>query len=209
MDHVELVLLFLLVAVAALTWLARALDVPYPILLVVGGRGSASARGLPGVELNPGLVLLLVLPPLLFHAAYFASLRDLRANARAISLNASALVLVTMSVAAVVMHAAVPGLPWAAAFAFGAIVSPTDPLAAITIARRLGVPRRLIVLIEGESLINDGTALVAYRTAVAATVGGSFSLLHATGDFVVNALGGVAVGLVVAQVLLWWRSSGA
>src|SRR4051794_21262986 len=202
MDHVELVLLFLLVTVAALTWLARALGVPYPILLVVGGSVIGFVPGVPSVELNPDLVLLLVLPPLLFHAAYFASLRELRLNARAIALNASALVLVTMAVVALVMHAAVPGLPWVAAFAFGAIVSPTDPLAAITIARRLGVPHRLIVLIEGESLINDGTALVAYRAAVAA-VGGSFSLLHAAGDFVVNVARGVAAGPAVAYVLLW------
>src|SRR3954447_23926317 len=202
MDHVELVLLFLLVAVAALTWLARPLGVPYPILLVVGGSVIGFVPGVPSVELNPDLVLLLVLPPLLFHAAYFASLRELRLNARAIALNASALVLVTMSVVAVVMHAVVPGLPWVAAFAFGAIVSPTDPLAATTIAQRLGVPRRLIVLIEGESLINDRTPLVAYRTAVAA-VGGSFSLLHASGDFVLNVAGGAAVGIVVAQALLW------
>src|SRR3954447_14255447 len=203
MDHVELVLLFLLVAVAALTWLARPLGVPYPILLVVGGSVIGFVPGVPSVELNPDLVLLLVLPPLLFHAAYFASLRELRLNARAIALNASALVLVTMAVVALVMHAAVPGLPWVAAFAFRAIVSPTDPLAAITIARRLGVPRRLIVLIEGESLINDGTALVAYRTALAAAASGSFSLLHASGDFVLNVLGGIAVGVVVAQILLW------
>ncbi|RKQ92999.1 sodium/proton antiporter (CPA1 family) [Solirubrobacter pauli] len=203
MEHVELVLLFLLVAVAALTWLSSALDVPYPILLVLGGSVLGFVPGVPEVELNPDLVLLIVLPPLLFHAAYFASLRELRANARAISLNACALVLLTMSAVAVVTHAVVPGMPWVAAFAFGAIVSPTDPLAAVTIARRLGVPHRLIVLIEGESLINDGTALVAYRTALAAAVGGSFSLLDAAGDFVLNVVGGVVVGVIVAQVLLW------
>src|SRR3954451_17110917 len=203
MEHVELVLLFMLVAVAALTWLARRLDIPYPILLVLGGSVIGFAPGVPDVQLQPDLVLLNVLPPLLFHAAYFASLRELRANARAISLNASALVLVTMSAVAVVIHAAVPGLPWAAAFALGAIVSPTDPLAAITIARRLGVPRRLIALIEGESLINDGTALVAYRTALASGASGAFSLLHASGDFVLNVLGGIVVGVVVAQLLLW------
>jgi CPA1 family monovalent cation:H+ antiporter len=133
-DHVELILLFLLVAVAALTWLARALDVPYPILFVVGGSVIGFVPGVPDVELQRDVVLLIFLPPLLFHAAYFASLRELRANARAISLNASALVLLTMSAVAVVMHAVVPGLPWAAAFDLGAIVSPTDPLAAITIA---------------------------------------------------------------------------
>src|SRR4051794_23121848 len=107
------------------TRLARALDVPYSILLVVGGSVIGFLPGVPSVEPNPDLVLLLVLPPLLFHAAYFASLRDLRANARAISLNSFALVLLTMSAVAVAMHAVVPDLPWAAAFALGAIVSPT------------------------------------------------------------------------------------
>ena len=102
-----------------------------------------------------------------------------------------------MCAVAVVVHAAIHGLPWAAAFALGAIVSPTDPLAATTIARRLGVPRRLTRVIEGESLVNDGTALVAYRTAVAAVGGAGFDLLDATGDFVVNAAGGIAFGVVV------------
>jgi CPA1 family monovalent cation:H+ antiporter len=201
-EHVELILLFLLVAVAALTWLAQALRVPYPILLVVGGSVLGFVPGVPHVELEPDLVLLIFLPPLLFHAAYFASVRDLRANARPIALSAVGMVLLTMCAVAVVMHAAIPGLPWAAAFALGAIVSPTDPLAAITIARRLGVPRRMIAVIEGESLINDGTALVAYRSALAA-VGGSFSLLHASGEFVLNVAGGAAIGVVVARILLW------
>lgn len=202
-EHVELVILFLLVAVAALTGLAQWLKVPYPILLVIGGSVLGFAPGVPHVELEPDLVLLIFLPPLLFNAAYFASLRDLRADARAISLNAVGLVLFTMCAVAVVIHAAVPELPWGAAFAFGAIVSPTDPLAAITIARRLGVPRRLLSIIEGESLINDGTALVAYRAAVVATVSGSFSLLGASGEFVLNVAGGAAVGLVAAQILTW------
>jgi CPA1 family monovalent cation:H+ antiporter len=202
MEHIELVLLFLLVAVAALTWLARVLDVPYPILLVLGGCVVGFLPGVPDVELDPDLVLLIVLPPLLFQAAVFASFGELRANARAISLNAFALVLVTMAAVAVVVHAAIAELPWAAAFALGAIVSPTDPLAAIAISQRLGVPRRLTVPIEGESLINDGTALVAYRTAVAA-LGGSFSLLHAGGDFLLNVAGGVAVGLAASLVMRW------
>jgi CPA1 family monovalent cation:H+ antiporter len=202
-EHIELVLLFLLVSVAALTWLAQLLDVPYPILLVVGGSVIGFMPGVPHVELEPDLVLLIFLPPWLFHAAFFASLHELRANARGIALNSVGMVLLTMCVVAVVMHAVVPGLPWGAAFAFGAIVSPTDPLAAVTIARRLGVPRRMLALIEGESLVNDGTGLVAYRTAVAAVVGGSFSLLEASGDFVLNVLGGAAVGVVAAYVLRW------
>ena len=203
MEHLELVLLFLLVAVAGLTGLAQVLRVPYPILLVVGGSVLGFAPGVPHVELEPDLVLLLFLPPLLFNAAYFASGRELRRYARAISLSAIGLVLLTMCSVAVALRIVVPDLPWAAAFAFGAIVSPTDPLAAITIAQRLGVPRRLISLIEGESLVNDGTALVAYRTAVAVAIGGSFSLLEASGAFVLNVLGGAVVGLVVAQLLTW------
>ena len=129
--------------------------------------------------------------------------RDLRAAMRVIALNAIGLVLLTTVAVAVAVHAVVEGLPWAAAFALGAIVSPTDPLAATAILRRQNVPRRLTSTLEGESLVNDGTALVAYRTAVAAATGGTFDLLHATGDFALNAAGGVAVGVVAGVVLLW------
>ena len=120
MEHIELVVLFLLVAVAVLTALARVLGVPYPILLVVGGSLVGFAPGVPDVQLDPDLVLLIFLPPLLFNAAYFASVRDLRASARGITLMAVGLVLATMCAVAVVIHAVVPELPWAAAFAFGA-----------------------------------------------------------------------------------------
>ncbi|MDP9346028.1 MAG: Na+/H+ antiporter [Actinomycetota bacterium] len=202
MDHVELVIFFLLISVAALGALARVLDVPYPIALVVGGSLVGFAPGVPDVALDPDLVLLIFLPPLLFNMAYFSSIRDLRAQVRIIALNAVGLVLLTTCLVAVAVHAAVPGLPWAAAFALGAIVSPTDPLAATAILRRLGMPRRLTSAIEGESLINDGTALVAYRTAVAAATGGAFDLLHATGDFALTAAGGVAVGVVAGVAIV-------
>ena len=202
MEHVELVVLFLLVTVAALTALARVLGVPYPILLVVGGSLVGFVPGVPDVELEPDLVLLIFLPPLLFNAAYFSSVRDLRADLRAITMTAIGLVLLTTAAVAVVAHEVIDGLPWAAAFALGAIVSPTDPLAATTIARRLGVPRRLTAVIEGESLVNDGTALVAYRTAVAAAVGGTFDLLDATADFFVNIAGGIGVGVVAGFILM-------
>ena len=201
MEHVELVVLFLLVAVSVLTALARLLGVPYPIMLVVGGSLVGFAPGVPEIELEPDLVLLIFLPPLLFNAAYFSSLRDLRRGARPITLNAVGLVLVTTALVAVAAHAAIEGLPWAAAFALGAIVSPTDPLAATAIMRRLGAPRRLVSVVEGESLVNDGTALVLYRTAVLA-VGGTFGLLGATWDFVVNAAGGIAIGVAVGLVLV-------
>ena len=201
MVHVELIVLFLLVAVAMLTALSRLLGVPYPIMLVVGGSLVGFAPGVPEIELEPDLVLLIFLPPLLFNAAYFSSLRDLRRSARPITLNAVGLVLVTTVLVAVVAHAAIEGIPWAAAFALGAIVSPTDPLAATAIMRRLGAPRRLVSVVEGESLVNDGTALVIYRTAVLA-VGGTFSLLDATWDFVVNAAGGIAIGVAVGLALV-------
>jgi CPA1 family monovalent cation:H+ antiporter len=201
-DHIELVVLFLLLAIAGLTLLARVLDVPYPIPLVIGGSLVGFAPGVPDVQLDPDLVLLIFLPPLLFNAAYTSSLRDLRYHLRAITLTAIGLVLLTICTVAVVAHALVDGLPWAAAFALGAIVSPTDPLAAATIGRRLGVPRRLTSVIEGESLVNDGTALVAYRTAVSAATGGTFDLLDASGDFVVSVAGGIAVGIVVGRILV-------
>jgi monovalent cation/hydrogen antiporter len=152
------------------------------------------------VELDPDLVLVIFLPPLLYVAAFFANLRELRADARAISLSAIGLVLLTTCTVAVVAHEII-GMPWAVAFALGAIVSPTDPVAATAIVRRLGAPRRLVNMIEGESLVNDSSALIAYRVAVAAGVGGSFSVLDATVDFVVAVIGGVAIGLVVGKAI--------
>jgi Na+/H+ antiporter len=199
MHEVELLLLGLMVAGAGLSVLARPLGVPYPILLVLGGLVLGFVPGLSHVELPPELVLVLFLPPLLYRAAFFSSPRDLRADLRAISLLAVGLVLATMAAVAAVAHALVEGLPWPAAFALGAIVAPTDPLAATAIARRLGTPRRLVTLLEGESLVNDASALVAYRIAVGA-VGGGFVLWQAGLRFVAGAAGGVAIGLLVGRL---------
>jgi monovalent cation/hydrogen antiporter len=200
----ELTLLTILAAVTALLIAAQFARVPYPIMLVLGGLGLAVIPGIPDVQLDPDLVLLIILPPLLYAAAYFTPLRELRRNVRAISLLAIGLVLATMVVVAVVAHA-VLDFGWAEAFVLGAIVSPTDPVAATSIARRVGVPTRVISIIEGESLVNDGTALVAYKFAVAAVVTGSFSALEAGGDFVVTVLGGVAVGIAVGSLIAWVR----
>jgi CPA1 family monovalent cation:H+ antiporter len=193
--------LALLVGGAALLALAPTLRIPYPILLVLGGLAIGLAPGMPTVELPPQLIFFGVLPPLLYGAAFFTSLRDLRAAVRPIGLLALGLVVVTTLGVAVVAHTYVDGLTWPSAFVLGAIVSPTDPLAATTIARRLGVPRKLVTIVEGESLVNDGTGLVLYRVAVAAVVTGSFSELRTGGLFVVTAFGGVAVGLVVGWVV--------
>jgi len=196
----ELELLALLVSVGALLALSPALRVPLPILLVLGGVVMSFIPGLPQVSLPPDVVLVAILPPLLYAGAFFTSLRDLRTNRRPIALLAFGLVATTMATVAIVAHAWI-GLPWAVAFTLGAVVSPTDALAATEIASRLGAPRRIVSLIEGESLVNDGTALVLYKAAVTAVVAGSFSLLGTSARIVLNVVGGIAIGLAVGYVV--------
>jgi monovalent cation/hydrogen antiporter len=200
MGNVELILILLFVTVAGLNALAHWLSIPYPILLVLGGLTLGLVPGVPEVELDPDLVLVLFLPPLLYSAAFFTDLRSLRDNVRPLSLTAIGLVLLTTAVVAVLAHEVI-GMNWAVAFALGAIVSPTDPIAATEIMRRVGAPRRIVNMVEGESLFNDASALVAYRVAVAAAVGGSFSLLDASLEFVGAAAGGVAIGVAVGYVV--------
>jgi len=187
----------LLAVVLALTTLARRLLIPYPVLLVLGGLAFALVPGLPPVQLHPDLVFLVVLPPILWSAAYFTSLRDFRQNLRPISLLAVGLVLATTAVVAAAARAIVPGLPWPAALALGAIVSPPDAVAATAVARRLALPRRVVTILEGESLVNDASALVLYRSAVAVMIGGSFVVWEGLVDFAVGAAAGVAIGLAV------------
>jgi monovalent cation/hydrogen antiporter len=196
-----LVALGLILAVATMLAAAPTLRVPYPILLVLGGLAIGIVPGMPEFELNPELVFFGVLPPLLYGAAFFTSLRDLRASAKPIGLLAVGLVAVTTAGVAVVAHAFIDELSWSSAFVLGAIVSPTDPLAATSIARRLGVPRKLVTIVEGESLVNDGTGLVLYRVAVLAAVAGSFSAFYTGGLFLVSAGGGIAVGLAVGWLV--------
>ena len=189
---------------AALATLANRIGVPYPIMLVLGGLVLGFVPGLPRVELEPEVVFLLFLPPLLYVSAIFTSWRDFRTNLRKISQLAVALVLVTVCTVAAVAHWAV-GLPWGAAFVLGAIVSPTDAIAATSIAQRLGIPRRIVTVLEGESLINDATGIVAYRVAVAAVAAGGFSLWQAGLQFAIGAVGGVIVGLAVGWLVVWAR----
>jgi monovalent cation/hydrogen antiporter len=198
--HQDLELLGLLVAAGALLVLAPALRVPLPILLVLGGVAMGFVPGLPHVALPPAVILVAVLPPLLYSGAFFTSLRDLRANKRPISLLAFGLVGTTMATVGVVAHEWVH-LSWAVAFTLGAIVSPTDALAATEITSRLGAPRRIVSLIEGESLVNDGSALVLYKAAIGAAVGATFSLADTSGRVVLNVLGGIAIGLAVGWIV--------
>lgn len=202
--HEDLQLLALLVALAALLALSPTLRLPLPILLVLAGVVMSFIPGLPHVSLPPDLVLVAILPPLLYSAAFFTSLRDLRANKRPISFLAFGLVATTMTCVAVVTHEWV-GLSWPVAFTLGAIVSPTDALAATEIASRMNLPRRIVSLTEGESLVNDGTALVLYKAAVGAAIGETFSLWSTSGRVVINVIGGIAIGLAVGFVIRWVR----
>ncbi len=200
MEHTELVIFGLLLGIVAFAVLALVLRVPYPITLVLGGLGIGFVPGIPTIELDPELVLLIFLPPLLYGAAFFTSLRDLRRNARPIAMLSIGAVMATMGVVALVAHYVV-GLDWGPAFVLGAIVSPTDAVAPAEIMRRVGAPRRMVTIVEGENLTNDWTALVLYRVAVAAVVTGSFSLLEASVEFVLSGVGGLAVGLVAGRII--------
>ncbi len=195
-------LIGLFAAAIALAWIARHLGLPYPIALVVGGAAIGFVPGLPRLPFDPNLILVLVLPPILYQAALFTSWRDFRANFCQISLLAVGLVIATTVAVAATLKWLVPELPWAVAFAFGAIVSPPDAVAATAIMSRMNVPRRIVTLIEGESLVNDASGLVLYRFAVAAALTGTFSLAQATGEFVLVALGGVAVGVALGRLFV-------
>jgi len=174
--HDQLILLALLAVLAALLIAAPKLRIPYPIFLVLGGLALGFVPGMPTITLPPEVVLVAVLPPLLYLSAYRTSLRDLRANSRAIAVLAIGLVAATTVTVALVAHALVDHMSWSVAFALGAVVAPTDPIAATAIMRRLGVPRRLVSIVESESLVNDGTALVLFRVAVVAALSGEFSV---------------------------------
>ncbi len=204
--HLELIVFGLLVAVAGFVLLSHVLRVPYPVFLVIGGLAVSLIPGLPAIALPPDLVFLIFLPPLLYSAAFFSSPRDLKAQLRPIALLSIGLVLLTTVTVAVVGHTVV-GLPWSVAFVLGVIVSPTDPVAVSATAERLGLPHRVVAILEGESLVNDGTALTLYRTVVAAAVAGGFSILGAGVDFVLSSIGGVAIGLtmgwVISRVRTW------
>jgi monovalent cation/hydrogen antiporter len=189
-------ILICLVAVALLALVAKKIRIQYPILLTCGGVLLALVPGLPAIQLEPQLVFSLFLPPLLYPAAVFTSWRDFRGNLRPILFLAIVLVLLTMTATAYVFHGLV-GLPLAVGFVFGALISPPDAVAALSFTQNLRVPRRIIVILEGESLVNDATAFISFRFAVAAVLTGSFSLGQASLQFLLVASGGICIGLVV------------
>src|SRR5438045_1089640 len=202
MQQAETILL-LFALVAALVVIARKLAVPYPVLLVLGGLALSFIPRLPEVKLNPNIVFYFSLPPLIYPAALFTSWRDFRRNLRPILLLAIGLVLTTMMGVAWVAHSLIPSIPWAAAFALGAIVSPPDAVAATSVIRRLPVPHQIRVVLEGESLVNDATALVALQFAVVALMTGQFSLGQASLRFIWTAAGGIGLGLLIGFAIQW------
>ncbi len=190
-----------MVLVIPMVIVARKLGLPYPVLLVVGGLAVSFVPGLPTLALEPDLVFLIFLPPLLFAAAWPISWRDFTANLRPISLLALGLVLFTTTIVAVVVYVVIPNFNWGIAFVLGAIVSPTDPVTATAVASRLGIPRRIVTVLESESMMNDATGLVLYRVAVGAVVTGTFSAWNSIFQFVFISVGGVVIGLAVAWLV--------
>jgi len=175
------------------------------VLLVLAGAVLAFVPELPRPTLSPEVVFLVFIPPLLYWSAFNTSWRDFRRHLRSISLLSVGLVLVTMAAVAAVAHALVPALPWPSAFVLGAIVSPPDAVAVAAVTRRLGIDRGIMTVLEGEGLVNDATALIAYRMAVAAVVAGAFSLRMATVEFAWAAVAGVGVGLGVGMAIVALR----
>lgn len=190
-------------AVLALTIIARKIAIPYPIFLVVGGLALSFVPGLPTIHLDPNLIFFVFLPLLLWAAGYFTSWRDFRANARPITLLAIGLVTVTTLAVASVAHWLLPGLGWAEAIILGAIISPPDAVSATAIIKQLNLPRRDITILEGESLVNDATALVIYRAALAAIVSGSFEFSETLLEFAQIAALGISFGFVIGVLCRW------
>ncbi len=194
--------LFLLLCAVALGTLARRFDFPYPIALVLGGGALGFIPGLPQVPFHPELILFLVLPPILYQAATLTSWRDFKANSWTIALLAIGLVVATTLAVGAALKFLFPDIPWSVAFVFGAIVSPPDAVAATSILSRLNIPRRIVNVLEGESLVNDASALVLYRFAVAAVLTGTFSPVQASLEFVGVGLGGIVIGLACGALFL-------
>lgn len=199
-------LIGLLCSTIPLVALARRLGIPYPIVLVLGGLLLGFVPGLPPITLNPDLVLVIFLPPLLYWESITAPTDVMRANRRAIWTLAIGLVIATTGIVALVAHTLVPRLSWPMAFVLGAIVAPTDELASAPVLERLHMPRRLTAIIEGESLLNDASSLILYAAAVTATVTGVFEFWPALGQFLLSGFAGAALGYAAGWLAVQgWR----
>ncbi len=197
------VIILLLAVVTALAEVTDRIKIPYPVLLVLAGIGIGLIPNLPSVELSPEVVFLIFLPPALYSAAWTTSWPDFKSNSRAISLLAVGCVIFTTVAVAMVAHYAIPGFGWAESFVLGAIISPPDAVAAGAAMKGLSVPKRLITILEGESLVNDATGLIAMRYAIAATATGTFIVWLAGINFIYVAGVGIIIGLIIGQLFYW------
>ncbi len=204
MEHMSTVeiLIALLLAICALAIVAQRVRISPPVAFLLGGIAFAELPGLKDFRIEPSQILVIFLPPLLMEAAYFTSLRDFRRNLRSILQLAVGLVFVTATAVAWAFVSIVPGATWAAGFVLGAIVSPPDAVAATSIIRNMPVPKRVITVLEGESLINDASGLVLYKFAVAAVLTGYFSFAEAAGQLAWMCLSGISIGLAIAYILV-------
>ena len=202
MNFIEPAIFILLFAILSVP-IATRFHLPLEIFLVIGSCILSLSPWLPPFQLNPQIVFNLFLPPILFYAAYFTSWRDFKFNFRPISLLAFGLVIFTMFVVAIMSKLLLTEFTWAECFLLGAIVSPTDATSATSIIKKLGAPHRLIAILEGESMINDATALILFRFSLAVILGGSVSLPQAAAHFVFVATGGIIIGLLVGVISIY------
>src|SRR6266446_4459892 len=201
-----LVFVVLLFALVAFAMLARKIRLPYPIVLVLAGLAVSLVPGLPRITLDPDAIFFVVLPPLLYAAAWTTSWRDFSYNLVSISSLAIGLVAFTVAGVALAAPSILPAFDWRTGFLLGAVVAPTDAIAASTIARRLGLPRRIVDVLEGESLVNDATGLLALEFALAIVVYHQTpDLLSGGGRLIWLIAGGTAIGLVIGRLVEWFE----
>jgi len=196
------ILIALVAAAIVLVRLADAVSIPYPIVLVLGGLGIGFLPGGPSLELQPDVVFLVFLPPLLQSAGYWASPQELKAELVPLTWLVIGLTLATMVAVAAIAQAVIPSINWAEGFVLGAIVAPTDPVSAIATFDRVGVTDRVATLVEGEAMVNDAVALVSYKVALAAVVSGTLTASTAVDDLIVGVAGGIAIGLAMAWLMI-------
>jgi len=198
---IVLIILGLMIVLSAI---ATRIRIPYPILLVTAGIGVGFIPGVPTIILNPEIVFLIFLPPLLFDAAFNISYKELRNNWATISTLAFPLVFFTTTAIAVVAHYLIPNMSWSMSFALGAIISPPDAVAATNVTKGLGLSHRTTTILEGESLVNDASGLIAFRFAVSAIIGTSFDMWKAPLQFLIVVAGGIFVGIAIGRILAFF-----
>lgn len=198
------IVLFIMGLMIVLSAIATRIKIPYPIILVSAGIGIGFIPGVPTIILNPEIVFLIFLPPLLFDAAFNISYKELQKNIATIGTLAIPLVFFTTTAIAVVAHYLIPDMSWPVSFALGAILSPPDAVAATNVTRGLGLSHRTLTILEGESLVNDASGLIAFRFAAAAITGISFSFQKAIPEFFIVAIGGALVGIVFGRILAFF-----